>query len=98
MNFFGVKRYLHAQLGEYVSKMEENSQRERNHNFNLYLNFVIFIEKLFKNRKFWLLPSSCNSPGHIEQDGNLEAAERAGFKQLLISLVYKMRGGMKKHL
>lgn len=54
---FGVKRYLHAQLGEYVSKMEENSQRERNHNFHLYLNFVIFIEKLFKNRKFWLLPS-----------------------------------------
>ena len=34
-----------------------HKEKERNHNFNLYLNFVIFIEKLFKNRKFWLLPS-----------------------------------------
>lgn len=43
----GVRRCLNVQLGERVSD-KGKSQRERNHNFNLHLNFTIFIKKLVK--------------------------------------------------
>lgn len=89
---------MHAQLGEYVSKMEEKSQRERNHNFNLHLNFMIFTEKLFKNRKFWLLPSQVVTVlDMLNRMVTLEHLRMGiGFKQFLIFLVYKMRGWNEK--